>query len=51
MYRFKILLSKALENGYRPGEFAIGGAYIIRYEVLKKLEELGLLQNSPFHNI
>lgn len=47
-WRFRTLLNQARANGYVDGEFAIGGAYILRREVVKALAAPGRLEHSPF---
>lgn len=47
-FEFRALMRRAKANGYRPGEFAVGGAYILRREVVQALETSGLLRPSPF---
>ena len=47
-FRYRALLSAALSNGYRLGEFAIGGAYILRLATVSRLHRDGWLTKSPF---
>jgi len=35
-------------GGYRPGEYALGGAFILRKEVIKTLESEKFLRPTPF---
>ena len=42
------LLRSAHRNGYVDGEFAIGGSYILRREVVQSLGAQGVLDQSPF---
>lgn len=46
--RFRHLVTLATANGYTPGEFAIGGSYILRRAVVEHLAQPGLLADSPF---
>jgi hypothetical protein len=45
---YRTLLQRAIANGYTLGEFAIGGCYILRREVVSGLETSGFLHRSPF---
>jgi len=47
-FEFRALMMQAKDNGYRQGEFAVGGSYILRREVVAALETNGLLRRSPF---
>lgn len=45
---FRALLALACRNGYRDGEFAIGGSYILRREVIEIIAAKGWLTRTPF---
>jgi hypothetical protein len=44
----RTMLIKALRNGWHPGTFAIGGAYILRLDAVKEMHKNGWLTESPF---
>lgn len=46
--RFRALLDQAHGHGYVDGEFAIGGSYLLRREVVAALATPGLLEDTPF---
>lgn len=46
--KYRRLIRTAIQNNYRLGEFAIGGAYAIRPEVIRKIHADGWLVDSPF---
>ena len=46
--RLRNLLLEATRNGYRPGTFAIGGAYILRRQTVLDIQKRGWLDDSPF---
>lgn len=46
--RFRELMTLAISHGYTAGEFAIGGAYILRRAVVERLARPGVLDESPF---
>lgn len=45
---FRALLLRAIDNSYCLGDFAIGGSYVLRRDVIEALDSSGLLDNSPF---
>jgi hypothetical protein len=45
---FRSILLRAHANGYVFGEFAIGGCYVLRREVVEYLATPNLLERSPF---
>jgi len=49
--RLKYLFVSASDNGYKPGVFAIGGAYILRYDAVRKMHEAGWLTDSPLSKV
>lgn len=46
--RFRQIVHQAKENGYRPGEFALGGCYILRKAVVVSMSADTVLTQSPF---
>ncbi len=46
--KLKRLLDVAQRHGYELGEFAIGGAYILRMKAVMRMRDLGWLTDSPF---
>jgi len=49
--QFKSLIYKARDNGWPDGCFAIGGSYMLRKEVVEKMEDEDFLLNSPLCSI
>jgi hypothetical protein len=47
-FEYRALMKRARDNGYRSGEFAVGGSFILRREVVETLAANGLLRRSPF---
>ncbi|HYM71722.1 MAG TPA: hypothetical protein VET89_01985, partial [Stellaceae bacterium] len=45
---FRKIMTRARENGYRNGSFAVGGCYILRREVIESLNKNGFFLRSPF---
>lgn len=45
---FRALVREARANGYMWGEFAIGGCYMMRAELLRRLDQRGWIDANPF---
>jgi hypothetical protein len=47
-FKYRTLLKHAVDHGYTFGEFAMGGSYILRREVVERLAMGGFVGRSPF---